>query len=103
MAPVQARVLPVTERHAPAAQAVVEELGSAGLRAEVAGSEESLPKRVRAAELDRIPYVLVLGDRELADGSVSVRIRGVKEGRAMSRPEFLSYALEKVRHRAFDP
>jgi threonyl-tRNA synthetase len=103
LAPVQVRVLPVTDRHAEAAKGLAEEIGTDGLRAEVAGSEESLPKRVRTAELDRVPYVLVLGDREVADGSVSVRIRGQKEARPMSRAEFRGYVLDRVRRREFDP
>ncbi len=103
LAPVQVRVLPVTDVHAAAAQGAVDELRAEGLRAEIAPSDESLPKRVRAAELDRVPYVVVLGDREVADGSVSVRIRGTKVARSMSRPEFLAHAVEKVRRREFEP
>lgn len=103
LSPVQVRVLPVTDRHAEAARSLVEELRALGLRAEVTGSEESLPKRVRTAEVDRIPYVAVVGDREAADGTVSVRVRGIKEGRSQSRPEFLAHVADKVRRRDFDP
>ena len=103
LAPVQVRVLPVTDRHAAAATGLVNELRQAGLRADVAGSDESLPKRIRSAELDRIPYVLVVGDREVDAGTVAVRIRGVKEGKSMSRPEFTAYAQDRVRRREFDP
>ncbi len=103
LAPVQVRVLPVTERQSAAANGLLEELAGAGLRAEVAGAEESLGKRVRTAELDRIPYVAVLGDKEVADGSVAIRIRGSKENRSFSRPEFVAYALDRVRRREFDP
>ncbi len=103
MAPLQVRVLPVTAAHATGAQGVVDELAAAGLRVELSGTEESLAKRVRSAELDRIPYVAVLGDRELAEGNVSVRIRGTKESRSFSRAEFLAHLTERVRSRAFDP
>jgi len=103
LAPVQVRVLPVTDRHADAAKGLADELSADGLRVEIAGSEESLPKRIRASELDRVPYALVIGDRELADGSVSLRIRGQKEARVMSRAEFRSHATERVRRRDFDP
>jgi threonyl-tRNA synthetase len=103
LAPVQVRILPVTERHASAAQGYASELRGAGLRVEVAGSEETLPKRVRAAELDRIPYVVVLGNREVADGTVSVRVRGSRDSKALSRVEFLDSVREKVRRRELTP
>ena len=96
-------MLPVTDRHAPAALGLVEELRARGLRAALSGTEESLAKRVRNAEVDRLPYVVVLGDKEVADGSVALRIRGSKESRRLSRPEFLDYVNERVRKREFDP
>ncbi|HTT73153.1 MAG TPA: threonine--tRNA ligase [Thermoplasmata archaeon] len=103
LAPIQVRVLPVTDRHATAARGFAEELAAAGLRFDVAGAEESLAKRIRTAELDRIPYIAVLGDKEVADGTVAVRVRGAKEHRIESRPAFLDYARQRVRDRAFDP
>jgi threonyl-tRNA synthetase len=103
LAPVQVRVLPVTDKHTDAAASLAEELAALGVRVEVAGSEESLPKRVRTAEVDRIPYLAVVGDREAADGTVALRVRGVKEGRTLSRPEFLAYVSDRIRRREFDP
>jgi len=103
LAPMQVRVLPVTDRNAPAAVGLVEELRSQGLRAEAAGTEESLSKRVRSAEVERVPYVVVLGDKEVAEGTVALRVRGSKENRPFSRPEFLVYVSERVRTRSFDP
>ena len=103
LAPVQVRVLPVTDRHVDAARGLVEELVAAGLRAELTGSEETLSKRVRTAELDRIPYVAVLGDKEAAEGTVALRVRGKKESRTLSRAEFAAHALDRVRRREFDP
>ncbi len=103
LAPMQVRVLPVTDRHSPAAVGLVEELRSQGLRAEAAGTEDSLSKRVRNAEIERVPYVVVLGDKEVAEGTVALRVRGSKENRPFSRPEFLAYVSERVRARSFDP
>jgi threonyl-tRNA synthetase len=103
LAPVQARILPVTTTQEEGARGIAEELRASGLRIEVTGAEESLGKRVRTAELDRIPYVLVVGDREISEGSVAVRIRGSKENRSMSRPEFLAYVRERIRNREYDP
>jgi len=103
LAPVQVKVLPVTDRHLEAARAVAAELSAAGLRASHGASDATLPKRIREAELERVPYVVVIGDREVADGSVSVRIRGTRQARSFSRAEFLGHVTEKVRRREFDP
>jgi len=103
LAPLQVRVLPVTDRHTPAALGLVEELRADHLRAQASGTEESLSKRVRNAELDRVPYVVVLGDKEVAEGSVALRIRGSRETRPFSRAEFLAHVSERVRKREFDP
>jgi threonyl-tRNA synthetase len=96
-------VLPVSDRHDPAASTLVEELRAAGLRADGTGSEETLGKRVREAEVDRIPYVVVLGDTEVGDGSVALRTRGTKGQRSLPRADFLAYAGDKVKSRSFDP
>ncbi len=103
LAPVQVRVLPLTDAHQPAAASLVERLRLAGLRAEAAGSQETLGKRIREAELERIPYVLVLGDAELSNGTVAVRIRGTKGQSVVPEAEFLQRALDKVHERAFEP
>ena len=103
IAPVQVRVLPIADRHAAAAQGLVDELEKDGVRVELAAPTESIAKRVRSAEVDRIPYVLVLGDKELAEGTLSVRVRGAKESASKSRAEFTAYVLDRVRRREFDP
>jgi threonyl-tRNA synthetase len=103
LAPVQVSVLPVTDRQGEAATAIAAELAAAGLRARAGASDATLPKRIREAELERVPYILVVGDREIADGSVSLRVRGSKAPRSISRAEFVAYAAGKVRSRAFDP
>jgi len=103
LAPVQVRVLPVTDRHADAALGLAEELRAEGLRVEVPAPDESIAKRVRTAEVDRIPYVLVLGDREITEGLVTVRSRGSKETKTVSRGEFAASARERIRRREFDP
>jgi threonyl-tRNA synthetase len=103
LAPVQVRLLPVTEHQSEAAQGLAAELRADHLRVEVAGTEESLGKRVRLAEVERVPYVVVLGEKEAADGTVALRVRGTKENRSLSRPEFRALAVERVRGRSFDP
>jgi threonyl-tRNA synthetase len=103
LCPVQVRVLPLTDRHQAAADALVAELKQSGLRAESSGSNETLSKRVRESEIERIPYVLVVGDNEAAGGTVAVRTRGQKGQRTLPRAEFISETVAKVRSRAYDP
>jgi len=103
LAPLQVRVLPVTDRHSPAAQGLTEELRAARVRAETAGTEDSIAKRVRNAEVERIPWVVVLGDKEVEGGSVTLRVRGSRETRTFARAEFLAYATDRIRRREFDP
>lgn len=103
LAPVQARILPVTERQSETAEGLAAELRADRVRVGVATTEESLSKRVRTAEVERVPYVIVLGEKEIADGSVALRIRGTKETRSLSRPELRAHLVERIRTREFDP
>jgi threonyl-tRNA synthetase len=73
LAPLQAAVLPVSEKHAVYAAKVNAALKESGLRSEVAEPNESLGKRIRLAELQKVPYVLVVGDKEESSGEVSIR------------------------------
>ena len=86
-----------------AAKGYADELLGEGIRAEVSDTSETLPKRIRSAEVERIPYMVVIGEKEIADGSVSVRTRGEKGSRSASRAEFVARVVERARTRAFEP
>jgi len=75
LAPVQVRVLPVADTHRAAVDEIVAELSQAGLRADADERDETLSKRIRDAELAKIPYVVVWGDRESRE-AMAVRARG---------------------------
>ena len=75
LAPEQARVLPVADRHAPYAERVRVRLREEGLRAEVDARGESVGRRIRDGELAKVPYLLVVGDREAEAGTASARAR----------------------------
>jgi threonyl-tRNA synthetase len=75
LAPLQAIVLPIADRHLDHARAVRHELAAAGLRVEVDERQEKIGYKIREAQLQKIPYMLVVGDREAAEGTVSVRSR----------------------------
>jgi threonyl-tRNA synthetase len=76
LAPVQAVVLPIADRHAEVAARVRDELRRAGVRAELDARTESVGRKIREAELRKVPYMLVVGDREAEDGTVAVRRHG---------------------------
>ena len=88
LAPVQARVLPISDRHADAAEAARGELAAAGVRVEIDARAESVGKRIRDGELAKIPYLLVIGDREADAGLVSVRARHGEDAGSMSVADF---------------
>jgi threonyl-tRNA synthetase len=76
LAPVQVRVLPVATAHEEYAVHVADRLHAAGARVDVVGADDPLGKRVRNAKLEKLPYVLVVGDDDVADNTVGVNVRG---------------------------
>jgi len=87
LAPVQAVVLPIADRHFPAAHGVAATLGGEGVRLEVDDRSESVGRKIRDAELRKIPYMLVIGDREAEQGTVAVRRHGRGDQGTMSARE----------------
>ena len=100
LAPVQVKVLPVTDDHIPYAQQVLEALDKAGLRAELDSRNEKVGYRIREAQLQKIPYMLVLGDREAESGQVTVRDRRDGKTTNMSLEQFLQKAQQEVADKA---
>ena len=98
LAPVQALVLPVADRHAGYAVGVMEGLRVAGLRAEVDDRSESVGKRIRDGQLQKVPYLLVVGDREEGARAVSVRARGEEKG-SVPIEQFVRELREEVEER----
>ena len=75
LAPVQATVIPIADRHINYAEQVISTLGKNGFRAEVDARSERMNAKVRDAQLKKVPYMLIVGDKEIADDGVSVRLR----------------------------
>ena len=75
IAPTQVQVLPIADRHMEYAETVAAALKSAGLRAEIDGRREKVNYKIREAQLQKVPYMLIVGDREAQAGTVSVRLR----------------------------
>jgi threonyl-tRNA synthetase len=90
MAPVQVRVLPVAEAHQAHAAQIVEKLVAEGFRVDIVDANDQLGKRIRSAKLEKLPYVLVVGDDDVAAGTVGVNPRGGEVERGVQVDEFIS-------------
>lgn len=95
LAPVQARIIPVSEKQAEYAQKVCTELKTAGVRVDVDDDNDSLGKRIRNAKAERIPYLLVVGDKEIEEGEVSVESRTEKVG-SLKMADFVSHITTEI-------
>ena len=89
LAPVQVKVLPITDRAAEYSREVSEKLDSAGFRSEVDSRNEKIGYKIRSAQLEKVPYMLVIGDKEVEAGTVAVRTREGKDLGAMPLDAFL--------------
>ena len=96
LAPVQVKVLPISEKQHSYAKEVTGRLSKAGLRVELDDRSEKIGYKIREAQLEKIPYMLVLGEKEQQNGQASVRSRKSGELGAVTVDQFLSDALKEV-------
>ena len=96
MMPTQVRVLPITDRAHEYTKGLVEKLEAASIRAEGDYRSEKLGYKIREAQLQKIPYMLVVGDRDIENGTVSVRTRGGEDLGAMTPDEFIAKCLMEI-------
>ncbi len=101
LSPVQARVLPISEKHVEYGQKVLAELKSAGIRAEMDDANESLGKKIRNAKKEKIPYLFVVGDKEVESGRVTVESRTGSEG-AQVLSDVIASLKQKIAARSND-
>ena len=99
LSPVQARVLPVSEKQVAYAQEVVAALKTANIRAESDDTNESLGKKIRASKMEKIPYLLVVGDAEIEAKTVAIDSRDAGKLEAMLLADFITKATEEIRTR----
>jgi threonyl-tRNA synthetase len=100
LAPVQAVVLPISDRHRDYAVSVQKRLAAVGLRVELDDRQEKINYKIREAQLQKVPYMLVAGDREAAEGTVAVRSRSGGDLGARPVDAFIADALEEVRRKS---
>ena len=96
LAPVQVKLLPITDRATEYAKRIAEALDKAGFRVEVDERNEKVGKKIREATLEKIPYMLVVGDRDMENNTVSVRLRSGEDVGAMSLEDFTARIRQDV-------
>ncbi|NMC26992.1 MAG: threonine--tRNA ligase [Syntrophomonadaceae bacterium] len=100
LAPVQVRVLPITERQHEHAGRILAELNEKGIRADVDKRSEKIGYKIREGQLQKIPYLLVVGDKEVGSGSVAVRHRREGDLGAMAMDDFVGMILQEITSRS---
>ena len=100
LAPVQVKVMPITDRSRDYAQSVADELAGRGIRVETDFRNEKIGYKIREAQSRKIPYMLVIGDKEAENGTVSVRTRSGGDKGAVSLDKFAADITEEIRSRA---
>jgi threonyl-tRNA synthetase len=96
LAPVQVALLPIADRHVPYAAQLQAQLAAAGLRVEMDARVEKIGYKIREAQLQKVPYMLVIGDKEVAEGTVSVRSRSAGDLGPKGVTEFVRAAIDEV-------
>jgi threonyl-tRNA synthetase len=100
LAPVQVRILPIAERHQPYAEKLEAQFRGRGLRVEVDGRREKIGYKIRDAEVHKIPLILVVGDKEMADGTASLRVHSQGDKGAVAITVFLDKIKEIIDNKA---
>lgn len=96
LAPVQVKMLPIADRHLDRIYEIKKQLEAAGLRVEVDDRSEKIGFKIRAAQLEKVPYMLIVGDKDIENGTVSVRSRKQGELGAMSIEKFIVDITEEI-------
>ena len=97
LAPVQVRIITIADRHIPYAQEVMQRLRDQGIRVELDHSPERMNAKIRAAQLQKIPYMLVVGDKEQDSQTVSVRLRTNENLGATPLDTFIAHITDMIK------
>lgn len=100
LAPTQVQIIPVSEKHFDYAEKIHNALKNRGIRVETDYRNEKLGYKIREAQLEKVPYMLILGDKEIEENAVSVRSRKDGDKGAKSVDEFISEILEEIKTKA---
>jgi threonyl-tRNA synthetase len=104
LAPVQAVIVPIADRHASHAEGLADQLRARGVRVDVDDSRETMQLKVRNAELQKVPYILVVGDKEIENATVAVRARGMGKAKfGVMFEEFADAVVDEIAQREQTP
>ena len=96
LAPLQAKILPISDKFMPYAQEVLAELRKVGVRAEIDDRNEKIGKKIRDTELMKVPYMLVIGEKEMTEGQLSIRRQGKGDLGMMDKAAFISQIHQEI-------
>lgn len=102
LAPTQVKILPISDKFLPYAQSILEKLKNADIRAEVDDRNEKIGKKIRDTELQKVPYMLVVGEKEMNEGKVAIRRQGKGDLGVHTPEEFIQSALAEIKERRAD-
>ena len=102
LSPKQIKIIPISEQFMEYAEMVNGKLLAQNVRSEIDGRNESLSYRIRDAVKQKVPYIVIVGEREANNGMVSVRARGSKDNKEYSVDEFVNLVLQEIQHKARD-
>jgi threonyl-tRNA synthetase len=99
LSPVQAKILPITDKQNKYSEQILKQLKENGIRAELDDRAESVGKKIREAEIEKVPYMLIIGEKEMKAKSVSIRGRNQKDLGSMKLDKFIKNLLEEIKKR----
>lgn len=99
LSPLQVKILPISDKFLPYAKEVQVKLRGVGVRVEIDDRNEKIGKKIREAELSRVPYMLVVGEKEMNEGRLSVRRQGKGDAGSLSVEEFIGMIVDEIRNR----
>ena len=99
LAPIQVKVLPISDKFLPYAQTILQKLKNADIRAEVDDRNEKIGKKIRDTELLKVPYMLVVGEKEMNEGIVSIRRQGKGDAGTKNTEEFILETITEIKER----
>jgi threonyl-tRNA synthetase len=102
LSPVQVKILPISDKFLPYAQSISEKLKKSDLRAEVDDRNEKIGKKIRDTELMRVPYMLVVGEKEMNENAVAVRRQGKGDTGIKPVDEFMAEIMAEIKERRED-
>ena len=99
LSPIQVKIIPVGKAHRPTAEKILSLLNKNNIRAEISGEHETVGKNIREGELQKIPYLLVVGDKEVKAGTVNVRERHKEQTKEMTTEDFIERIKKEITER----